>query len=126
MPILEIEIIVAEGEAVDPSLAPSLADAAGEVFGTVAGQTWVRVRALERSGYAENGGGPPEGIYPVFARVLLADPPQGEELRLQIHRLTLAIAKVCTRPPENVHLFYEPSARGRGAFGGKLVAGPGV
>jgi phenylpyruvate tautomerase PptA (4-oxalocrotonate tautomerase family) len=123
MPILEIEIVVAEGEELDPSLAASLVDAAGEVFGTVAGQTWVRLRALPRRGYAENGGGPPEGIHPVFARVLLADPPQGEELRLQIHRLTLAIAKVCGRPPENVHLFYEPAGRGRVAFGGKLVAG---
>jgi phenylpyruvate tautomerase PptA (4-oxalocrotonate tautomerase family) len=54
-------------------------------------------------------------------RVLLADVPYGHELRNQIHRLTAAIAKVCERPPENVHLVYEPPARGRIAFGGKLV-----
>ena len=54
--------------------------------------------------------------------MLLAEPPQGEELRSQVHRLTLAIAKVCDRAPENVHLFYQASARGRVAFGGKLVA----
>jgi phenylpyruvate tautomerase PptA (4-oxalocrotonate tautomerase family) len=121
MPILEIELVVTDGETLPASLAPSLADSAGEVFGSVAGQTWVRLRALPREGYAENGGGPPEGILPVFVRVLLADPPQGEELRLQIHRLTLAIAKVSGRAPENVHLFYEPPPRGRVAFGGKLV-----
>jgi phenylpyruvate tautomerase PptA (4-oxalocrotonate tautomerase family) len=121
MPILDVEIVVAEKETFDASLAASLADATGEVFGTVAGQTWVRLRALPRAGYAENGGGPPDGTHPVFVRVLLADPPEAEERRLQVHRLTLAIAKVCARPPENVHLLYEPSARGRVAFGGKLV-----
>ena len=121
MPILDVQIVVADGEALDASLASSLADASGEVFGSVAGRTWVRVHALPREGYAENGGGPPEGVHPVFVRVLLADPPEGEELRSQVHRLTLAVAKVCARLPENVHLFYEPSARGRVAFGGKLV-----
>ena len=121
MPILDLEIVVPDGEALDASLAASVADASGEVFGSLAGQTWVRVRAVPRESYAENGGGPPVGIHPVFVRVLLADPPQGEDLRSQVHRLTLAIAKVCQRPPENVHLFYEPAARGRVAFGGRLV-----
>jgi hypothetical protein len=32
---------------------------------------------------------------------------------------------VCERPPENVHLFYRAAARGRVAFGGKLVGGEG-
>jgi hypothetical protein len=81
----------------------------------------VRLRSLPRDAYAENGAGPPEGVHPVFVSVLLADLPEGEELRLQVHRLTLAIAKTCGRPPENVHLFYEPRASGRVAFGGKLV-----
>jgi hypothetical protein len=92
------------------------------VFESVAGRTWVRLRELPVDRYAENGGGPLDGVLPVFVDVLLADPPQGEELRSQIHRLTLAIAKVCERAPENVHLFYQASARGRVAFGGKLVA----
>jgi phenylpyruvate tautomerase PptA (4-oxalocrotonate tautomerase family) len=122
MPILDIEIVVPTGDELDDTLAASLADVASEVFGSVAGQTWVRLRALPSDRYAENGGGPPEGVLPVFVTVLLADPPQGEELRLQIHRLTLAIAKVCERAPENVHLFYQTPARGRVAFGGKLVA----
>ena len=67
---------------------------AGEVFESVAGRTWVRLRELPVDRYAENGGGPLEGVLPVFVDVLLADPPQGEELRLQVHRLTLAIAKI--------------------------------
>jgi hypothetical protein len=122
VPILEIEIVTSGGESFDDALATRLADAAGRVFETVAGGTWVRLRGLPRDCYAENGGGPPEGVLPVFVEILLADPPQGEELRLQVHRLTLAIAKVCARPPENVHLRYQPAARGRVAFGGKLVS----
>ena len=122
MPILDVQIVVPTGEEPDPSMAAKLADAAGEVFETVAGKTWVRLRGLPRDRYAENGGGPLEGVLPVFVDVLLADPPAGEDLRLQVHRLTLAIAKVCNRLPENVHLFYQPAARGRVAFGGKLVS----
>jgi hypothetical protein len=121
MPILDVEIVMPAGGEIDDSLAARLADLAGEVFGSVAGQTWVRLRPLARDRYAENGGGPPEGVLPVFVDLLLADPPQGGELRSQVHRLTLAIAKACQRPPENVHLFYRAAARGRVAFGGKLV-----
>ena len=123
MPILDIEIVVEDAEAIEPTLASKLADVAGEVFGVVAGTTWVRLRALPRTRYAENGGGPPEGVLPVFAGVLLADPLEGQELRSQVHALTAAIAKVCERPPENVHVFYQPAAGGRVAFGGKLVDG---
>ena len=122
MPILDIEIVTTGEDELDGSLPAKIADAAGEVFESVAGQTWVRMRALPKGLYAENGGGPPDGTLPVFVEVLLADLPQGEALRSQVHRLTLAIAKVCERTPENVHLFYRESARGRVAFGGKLVA----
>lgn len=121
LPILDIDLVVAAGERLDAALASTLADAAGKVFGSVAGSTWVRVRPLPREHYAENGGGPPDGVDPVFVRVLLADAPSGEELRSQVHHLTAAIAKICGRPPENVHLLYEPAAKGRVAFGGKLL-----
>jgi phenylpyruvate tautomerase PptA (4-oxalocrotonate tautomerase family) len=126
VPVLEIEMVVANGEALPASLAASLADAAGEVFGSKAGQTWVRLRALAAGEYAENGGDPASAPRPVFVSVLQADPPQGEELRLQVDRLTVAIARVCALPPENVHLVYQASARGRVAFGGRLVGGSGA
>ena len=122
MPILDVEVVTTGEDALDETLAAKIADAAGEVFESVAGRTWVRLRGLPRGLYAENGGGPSDGTLPVFVEVLLADPPRAEELRSQIHRLTLAIAKVCERTPENGHLFYRESARGRVAFGGKLVA----
>jgi phenylpyruvate tautomerase PptA (4-oxalocrotonate tautomerase family) len=122
VPILDVEVVTTGEDALDAALAAKIADAAGEVFESVAGRTWVRLRAIPQALYAENGGGPPDGTLPVFVDVLLADPPQAEALRSQVHRLTLAIAKVCERTPENVHLFYQASARGRVAFGGKLVA----
>jgi phenylpyruvate tautomerase PptA (4-oxalocrotonate tautomerase family) len=125
MPILDVDIVVADDEVLDAALPSQLADAAGEVFGAVAGSAWVRVRPVPRAQYAENGGGPPEGVHPVLVRVLVAEVPTGSELRNQVHRLTAAIAKVCERPPENVHLVYEPPARGRVAFGGKLAGGAG-
>lgn len=124
MPILEVDLVVEDDGALDAALAPALAEAAGEVFAEVAGTTWVRVRPVPRAHYAENGGGPPEGVHPVLVRVLLAEVPTGSELRNQVHRLTAAIAKVCERPPENVHLVYEPPAGGRVAFGGRLVGDP--
>ncbi|MND08911.1 hypothetical protein D3C83_318630 [compost metagenome] len=52
--------------------------------------------------------------------VLEADPPQGDDLAAQALRLTEAIAAACNRPAANVHLVYEPPARGRVAFGGTL------
>jgi hypothetical protein len=121
MPILDVEIVVADGETVAVDLSARLADVAAGIFAAVAGTTWVRVRPVPRSLYAENGGGPPQGVHPVLVSVLLADPPAGSELRSQAHRLTAAIATTCERPPENVHLFYQPAARGRVAFGGRLV-----
>jgi hypothetical protein len=78
------------------------------------------VRFVSADDYAENAGGPPAGAQPVLVSVLLADPPQGTDLAAQAARLTQAIARVCRRPPENVHVLYEPPARGRIAFGGKL------
>ena len=56
----------------------------------------------------------------MIVSVLQADLPEGPALEEQAARLTRAIALACDRPPENVHLIYEPPARGRIAFGGRL------
>jgi phenylpyruvate tautomerase PptA (4-oxalocrotonate tautomerase family) len=39
----------------------------------------------------------------------------------EAERLTRAIAPILNRPPENVHILYEPDGAGRVSFGGKLV-----
>lgn len=121
MPILEVEIVGPVSDATRRDLARRIADAAGIALESRPGGTWVRVRFVPEADYAENDGGPEAGVWPVFLSVLLADPPTGAARAAQVRLLTAAIAGACARPPENVHVLYEPPARGRIAFGGKLV-----
>lgn len=120
MPILDVEIVVKDKEATTAGLASAIADAAGEVFATQLGRTWVRMRTLPRDSYAENGGGPADGILPVFVTVLKAQKPDGTKLKEEIRQLTGQVARICGRPEENVHILYLPDAAGRIAFGGLL------
>jgi len=121
MPILEVEWVADEQETMPSGLAGRLADAAGDVFRTAPGRTWARVRRLSSADYAEDGGGPPADVRPVFVRVLKARVPAPEDIENEVERLTRAIADVCGRPTENVHVVYLPAAAGRAAFGGRLV-----
>ncbi len=121
MPILDVQLIGAVPEDLRADLARRIADAAAEVLRTRPQGTWVKLHFIASDAYAENAGGPPPGAQPVIASVLMADRPPGEELASQSVRLTAAIARACGRPAENVHLIYEPCARGRIAFGGQLL-----
>jgi phenylpyruvate tautomerase PptA (4-oxalocrotonate tautomerase family) len=121
MPVVEVEIVVSEGEELEPGLAVWLSEAAGQVLQAPPGDTWVRLRTLDRETYAESGGGPPEGVRPVFVRVLSARLPGGELLAVQAARLTEVVGELCQRPARNVHVIFEPPAEGRVAFGGELV-----
>jgi hypothetical protein len=121
VPILHVEIIVAATDRIDPHLAAALADAAGVVFRSAAGRTWVRLRHLTAERYAENGVGPDAGVRPVFVTVLKAEHPPPEDLRREVAALTQEVARICDRPAENVHVFYAPEGKGRVAFGGSLV-----
>jgi phenylpyruvate tautomerase PptA (4-oxalocrotonate tautomerase family) len=123
MPILSIEIVLRPNETLRRGLAAELADRAGEVFGSAPGETWIKLTTIPAGQYAEAGGLPPGGVYPVFVSVLKARYSPTIALQAEITRLTAAIAQACARPEENVHLFYQPEARGRVAFGGKLVLG---
>lgn len=116
MPILDVEIVGPR----EPRMARRIADAAGAVFGTPAGRTWVKVRFLARLDWAENGGELPPDVRPVLVRVLKAAPPG--DLAAEVRALTAALAAATERPEENVHLLYEPWGQGRVAFGGELVA----
>jgi phenylpyruvate tautomerase PptA (4-oxalocrotonate tautomerase family) len=121
MPILQVEIVLRSGEVLPDRLAADIADRSAQVFGATPGRTWVRLHALPRDQYAEDGGGLRTGVYPVFASVLHRQRPAGDDLRQEVERLTTVIAGTCGRPPENVHLFYEPDALARVSFGGNLV-----
>ena len=121
MPILEIEAVLLEGESIGPHWASEIASAAGEIFDTPSGRTWVRVRGLPHSQYAENGIRDSLELAPVFVSVLKAQMPEIECLRRETKKLTAAVARITDRPAENVHVIYLPPAAGRIAFGGTLV-----
>jgi phenylpyruvate tautomerase PptA (4-oxalocrotonate tautomerase family) len=123
MPILDVEIVLRPGEFLDPGLAQELADHVDLVFGTPPGRTWVKLRALAPEHYAESGGGLPQGVYPIFVSVLKGSLSPPDRLALEIAELTRAAAAVCHRPPENVHILYDPEAAGRVSFGGRLLSG---
>jgi hypothetical protein len=119
VPILDIEPVLHDSAAV-PSV-QALADAAGRVFGTAPGHTWVRLRPLAASAYAENGSAVDADALPVFVTVLHAQPPLGDALAQQVQALTAAVASVFAIAPQRVHVQIAPAGAGRQAFGGRLV-----
>jgi len=122
MPILNIEIVAADSTLhLPPQLTQSLADQVAQVLDALPGRVWVKVRVIPSTQYAENGG-VPEGMYPVFVTVLRSSVPEGSALVNEIAQLTQVIANSLNRPATNVHIYYQPDAAGRVAFGGKLVS----
>src|SRR3954452_19260662 len=118
MPIVDVELI---GDDDLPSATTQrLADVLGEALSSRPQGTWVRLRRLDRSGYAENAG-VADDVHPVFVTVLERIRPSGQDLRDRIARVTAAVAEVTGRDPAHVHVLYDADARGRLAFGGDLV-----
>jgi phenylpyruvate tautomerase PptA (4-oxalocrotonate tautomerase family) len=121
MPILEVQVIGRVAASARKNLPARLADVAATVLRTEPFNTWVLLKMELGSAYAENGGGPPKGVRPVIVRLLKRELPTNRALKVEVQALTKAIALVCRRPVQNVHIIYEPPARGRVAFGGELV-----
>lgn len=122
MPILEVELIGGADVPERAGLARRLADAAGAIFGSAPGETWIRVREIPSSDYAENATDTAAtGIQPVFVRVLKRALPDAVTLAREIEALTSAVAKETGRPRDQVHVVYEPSGAGRVAFGGRIL-----
>ena len=120
MPIFDIEIVTRHGETLPPALAGNLADALGTVMGAAPGKVWVRLRALPADDYAENAVGV-DRPFPVFVTLTAYAPPEGEHLDRVVLQVAEAIAKLTDRSPDNVHVLVEPAAKGRIAFGGKVM-----
>ncbi len=118
MPIVDVELVGEPAPAAD--LTQRLADALGEALQSRPGGTWVRLRLLERSRYAENGG-VDDDLRPVFVTVLERHRPSGRELVERVARVTAAVAEVVGRDPSHVHVLFEPDAAGRLWFGGRPV-----
>lgn len=121
MPIVDIELVHAHEPAASHPSASALASALGTAFGTPPGRTWVRVRHLPASAYAENDSELSADELPVFVTVLLAHWPAGEAMAEQVRQVTQAVADGLSLSPERVHVQYAPEAAGRQAFGGQLV-----
>jgi phenylpyruvate tautomerase PptA (4-oxalocrotonate tautomerase family) len=118
VPIVDVELV--GDAAVTGVTTQRLADALGEALSSRAGGTWVRVRQLERSRYAENGGVDDE-VHPVFVTVLERTRATGQDLVDRVARVTTAVADVIGRDPDHVHVLFEDDAAGRLSFGGRLV-----
>jgi phenylpyruvate tautomerase PptA (4-oxalocrotonate tautomerase family) len=123
VPIVDVEIVVRSEESLALDLAARLADACGKVFDSAPGGTWVKVRAILRVRYAENGGNLPDDFYPVFVRVLKDKFPSPKAMQTEVAKLVSTVAQTCGRHQENVHIIYEPEGAGRVAFGGNIVSG---
>ena len=121
MPIVDVELVADSSSVVAPGLAQSLADAVGRTLQSPPGQTWVRLRVLERDQYAENESCLETTELPVFVTVLKRALPEGAELAGEIMALAGAIAQVTGRAMSCVHIEYAPAAAGRLGFGGRLV-----
>jgi enamine deaminase RidA (YjgF/YER057c/UK114 family) len=122
MPILDVTVVGGSAAAHDDT-AQRIADASGEVLGARRGGCWVRLHRLDAADYAESGGAAPD-VAPVFVRVVRHELPPPADRARSAGALADAIARVLSRPRENVHVLFEPAAAGRIAFGGELASGP--
>ena len=121
MPIVDVEIVCQSEAEFNRLSAAALANALGRTFRSQPGTTWVKLRFLGSTSYAENESAVGGSELPVFVSVLHARVPQGDVLATEAKAVTHAVALCLGRAPERVHVRYEPSAIGRQAFGGNLV-----
>ena len=121
MPIVDIEVVTDASEPVaGKEQLQSLADELGDLFGSDPGDTWIRLRSIDRRGYAENRTLIDGSVRPTFVSVLRYELPDAVELRREMAGIAEAVARILDRPRENVHVLYSPDARGRIGFGGEL------
>ena len=121
MPIVDIEVVTSSSDAMaGKEQLQSLADELGDLFGSEPGDTWIRLRSIDRRGYAENRTLVDGNVHPTFVSVLRYELPDALELRREMAGIAEAVARILDRPRENVHVLYPPGAKGRIGFGGKL------
>ena len=121
MPIVDVELVLAESQTIGPGLSSRLADALGQFFHAAPGRVWVRLRTLPATHYAENAADLAAEELPLFVNVLFAHPIEGEARANQATGICEVVARATGRLADRVHLVYEPPAAGRVAFGGRLV-----
>lgn len=119
MPIFHVELAGAP----PPDLARTLADELGALMGSPPGHTWVRVLASDLRDYAENqvGGAASEPPRTVFVRLILRALPEEAALAERARAIAEVVAEATHRAIDDVHVYFDPAAAGRIAFGGALV-----
>ena len=121
MPIVDIEVVANTSEPVPgKEQLQALVDELGDLFDSEPGGTWIRLRSIDRRGYAENRTLLDESVRPTFVSVLRYELPDAVELRREMAGIAEAVARILDRPRENVHVLYSPRAKGRIGFGGEL------
>lgn len=120
MPIVDVEIVRRPGETIRKDLVHDLANELGDIFRSPQGGTWVKVRGLPAEHYAENGE-MLQGVYPVFLTIIKSEVPSSDALQKEVEKITGAVAQICGRSSENVHVIYQTQGKGRLAFGGKIL-----
>ena len=128
MPIIDIELVEDDPKIEpdthgvrDSSVAQKLADELGTLLNSEAGGTWIRLRSLPRSCYAENNTTLPDQVRPVFVHILHSQLPETAVLALEAEQICHVVSRILGRPQENVHILYLPEGQHRIAFGGKLL-----
>ena len=122
MPIVDIEVLEdADNPASLDAHLQTLADRLGELFSSDAAGTWVRLRYLSRSHYAENQVAVETNVRPTFVTVLKARLPDTDALRAEAKQIAVIVGTAFDRPHANVHVLYAPPAEGRIAFAGELL-----
>lgn len=115
MPIFHVETTRRPGRA----QLRSLADELGVLFSAPPGHVWVRIVPVDPALYAENATeSPPDSV---FVRVILRALPEEPELEKKAARITQLVAAALSKPLDDVHVYFDPPAAGRIAFGGALV-----
>lgn len=115
MPIFHVEL---SGDP-PPALARRLADELGILMDSAPGHTWVRIIPCDPVYYAEN---ETEGVpRSVFVRVILRALPDEHALAERARAITRIVAAASGRTEDDVHVYFDPPASGRIAFGGELV-----
>lgn len=121
MPILEFTVVLKAKEALVENTSARLAEAAARVLQSDPGRRWVKPSTLSPEKYAEDAGGPPEGLAPISVSVLNAHPEGVERGALDAMSLAGAASEHLDRPAANIHFKYEPPTIGCMAFGEKLI-----
>lgn len=122
MPIVTIKLVTHdESEYPDKQQVQSLADELGDLFGSGKGGTWIKVEFIPMDMYAENRAEIAPNVQPTFVEVLKSDLPSMDERSAEVLQIAQVVAAGVRRPSENVHVLYLPPAKGRMAFGGKLL-----